>query len=218
MSGIRYLTALFDAEAVPLPNAGSGVLPTPAQSIAGRFFFIHQAQAIRDDTRLTACEFLHSTFGEFLVARLIVRELADLAVISTTVTTGRTRKAFDDGFMRVPLSFAPLTTRGKILDFLTALLQSFSDEDASLIRGLLLTAFHDSLRIRDWGHHGYGPLLSAPACYAAYSALLLLTVLVGGPVMGRELFQEPRPPGTRMASALNAMAFPIHGGTMEQLR
>ncbi len=182
------LTALLGTVVMPRLSRGFYSPPSAAQSIVGRFFFIHQAQAIRNDVRLTACEFLHATFGEFLIARQIARELADLAVM-TAATSGRGRKAFDDGFMRVPLSFAPLTTRGKIIDFLTVLLRRFSDDDASLVRGPLLAAFHGSLEIREWGHHGYGPLLSAPIRYAAYSAnLLLLTVLVGGPVAGRELF------------------------------
>jgi hypothetical protein len=110
----------------------------------------------------------------------------------TAVTAGRGRRATDNSFIRVLLSFAPLTTRGKILDFLGVLLQRFPEKDTALVRSLLLTAFHDSLEVRDWGHPGYGPHLTAPARYAAYSAnLLLLTVLVAGPVTGGELF-----PGT----------------------
>lgn len=179
---------LGSSPTVSPPARGFHAPPTAAQLAVGRFFFIHQAHAVRNDRLLTACEFLHATFGEFLVARLIARELAALAAMAG-LTAGRGRKTADDSFLRVLLSFAPLTTRGKILDFLAILLRRFPKKDATLTRDALLNAFHDSLETRDWGHHGYGPHLTAPIRYAAYSAnLLLLMVLADGPVTGHSLF------------------------------
>ena len=51
---------------------------TSAQPAIGRFFFVHESQATRDGLRLQTYEFLHATFGEFLVARLVFHVLTDV--------------------------------------------------------------------------------------------------------------------------------------------
>jgi len=184
------LAALIAPPSAPRLSRGFDETPTAAQLIAGRFFFIHQAQAIKNKVRLTACEFLHATFGEFLIARYVTRELADLTAIAA-LTAGRGRSGKREGFMRELLSFTPLTTRGKVIDFLAELLKEFTTENSALARDILLASFHGSLDLQDWGSRGLGPALSAPIRYASYSAnLLLLTVLVSGPVTGRELFPQ----------------------------
>jgi len=187
------LTALLGTTGTRQPATGFYAPSSPAQLVIGRFFFIHQAQAVRDGTPLTTCEFLHATFGEFLSARLILRELSDLAAVAAT----RSRQATDDGFLRALLSFVPLTMRGAITDFLTTLAQQLTGDSRRLLRGMLLTAFQSALETRtDWSYSRYGPgRVSAPARHAAYSAnLLLLITLIGGPVTGRELFHDARFP------------------------
>lgn len=188
------LTALLSAGDTPQVATSFHAASTPAQMVVGRFFFIHEAQAVRDGMPLTTCEFLHATFGEFLSARLILGELGDLAAVAAA----RSRQATDDGFLGALLSFAPLTMRGTIIDFLTALTQQLSGDARALLRGLLLTAFHGALEPHtDWSRSRYGPgRVSAPARHAAYSAnLLLLIILIGGPVTGRELFPDGPFPG-----------------------
>ncbi|MFD0476039.1 NACHT domain-containing protein [Nonomuraea thailandensis] len=187
------LTALSIAPAADRAARGFHAPPTPAQQVIGRFFFIHQAQALRKDARLTTCEFLHATFGEFLVARLILRELVDLAAAAAA----RSRHAVDDGFVRTLLSFLPLTTRGQIITFLQQLAGQVEEERRPLLRELLLTAFHGSLRASgSAAYASYRPeQLGDPARHGAYAAnLLLLIVLIGGPVHGRELFPRARFP------------------------
>ncbi|MEV0614479.1 hypothetical protein AB0I81_14220 [Nonomuraea sp. NPDC050404] len=181
------LSALTGGPAGERRKGGSQTAPTPAQRVVGRFFFIHQTQALRRDATVTTCQFLHSSFGEFLVARQIQRELM------------AAERAVDDGFMRTLLSFAPLTTGGQVIEFLRPLTGQLSDDRRRLLRGLLLTAFHGALYppgrvVRS----AYRPArIGAPAGHAAYSAnLLLLIVMVGGPVNGRELF-----PGTPAPAA-----------------
>ncbi|MEV0169329.1 NACHT domain-containing protein, partial [Nonomuraea fuscirosea] len=167
--------------------------PSPGQQVIGRFFFIHQAQALRKDARLTTCEFLHATFGEFLVARLILRELLDLAAVASA----RSRRVVDDGFVRTLLSFAPLTSRGQIINFLQQLAGQVGDDRRPLLREQLLTAFHGSLSAHAGvAHASYRPAhLGEPVRHAAYSAnLLLLIVIIGGPVYGCELFPQVRYP------------------------
>jgi hypothetical protein len=56
------LTALLDLADAPKGPSGFRAPLSAAQVAVGRFFFVHQAQAIRDDVRLATCEFLHATF------------------------------------------------------------------------------------------------------------------------------------------------------------
>jgi hypothetical protein len=189
------LTALLGAGDTVQPATSFRAAPTPAQLVVGRFFFIHQAQAMLGGTVLTTCEFLHATFGEFLSARLILRELGDLAAVAAT----RSRRAAEDSFLRALLSFAPLTLRSTIPDFLTTLTRQLSGSTRQVLRGLLLAAFHGALDPSTGsGYDRYGPgRVSVPARHAAYSAnLLLLIAVIGGPVTGRELF-----PGRRFPAA-----------------
>jgi hypothetical protein len=184
------LAALPDMLDLPRPSTGFREPSTPAQTVVSRFFFIHQAQAIREGRRLTTCEFLHATFGEYLISRLIIRELVDLCAV-TAVTTSRSRPPTNDEFLRALLSFAPLTIRTQVIDFLAAQVGRMPPDDAMRIRHLLLAAFQSALEpAMSRSHEDYRPMrLSAPGLHAAYSAnLVLLIVLVGGPVTGSELF------------------------------
>ncbi|MGI5155682.1 NACHT domain-containing protein [Microbispora sp. CA-102843] len=181
------LTALLGPLAFPERSPDFHAPPTPAQRVIGRFFFIHRARALRHDADLNTCEFLHATLGEFLVARLILRELVELAAVAAT----RSRHRIDDGFIRALLSFAPLTVRGQIIEFLIAIARQTPGEQRRLLRDWLLTAFSGALEPhRDTAHDSYRPTpLSVPVRHAAYSAnLLVLVALLGGPVTGRDLF------------------------------
>ncbi|MEU4242320.1 hypothetical protein [Actinoplanes sp. NPDC026619] len=60
----------------------------------------------------TRTSFLHATFGEYLIARLIVRLLTELAEEEAFGAAG-----CRDGRLHALLSFAPLTDREPILDF-----------------------------------------------------------------------------------------------------
>jgi len=185
------LVAMLGDTVVPRGVTGFHAAATPAQTLVGRFFFIHEAQALRNDVRLTSCEFLHATFGEYLVARLTVRELDDLALVASA----RRRHTGDDGFLRALLSFSPLTIRGKIVDFLTSLMHRLPADRRALAREVLLTAFRGALAPwKDVGHEGYGPeQISMPARHAAYSANLVVLILMVShpePLTGRDLFPQ----------------------------
>ncbi|MGW2182799.1 NACHT domain-containing protein [Streptomyces sp. NPDC001732] len=98
----------------------------------GRFFFIHEAQAmVRGNARKTF-EFLHATFGEYLVARSIWLALKE------TVEQGDDRKLY------ALLSFTPLVERARVAENLAELLgvteQPLRGELPGLLDGLLRDA------------------------------------------------------------------------------
>ncbi|QXJ20649.1 hypothetical protein AGRA3207_001399 [Actinomadura graeca] len=159
---------------------------TPGQTVIGRFFFVHQSQALTHETRLSTYEFLHATFGEFLVARQVARELAGLARVSMTSSRHQT---VDDTILRALISYAPLTGRDPIVNFLFQLLSRLPGEVREAMGEFLLRAFHAALETgRETG--GYAPVRqTVPARHAVHLAnVLFLTALVRGSVTGSELF------------------------------
>ena len=164
-----------------------------AQVVIGHFFFIHQAQAIRDDQQLTSCEFLHATFGEFLVARLVAAELERLTRIAEITADSSRADRPDDAFIYALLSYAPLSARATTVEFLHESIALIPQARRAVMRRLLLTLFHTALDIRlPSSRSDYEPVrLSAPARAAAYSAnLLVLLVIADGEVTGKELFPD----------------------------
>ena len=186
------LVALLGTDArTPAASPGFRAPLSAAQVVIGHFFFIHQAQATRDDQRLTTCEFLHATFGEFLVARLVASELDRLARIAEVTADSSRADQPDDGFIYALLSYAPLSARATTVEFLRDSIALMPQARRTVMRRLLLTLFHAALDIRlPASRSDYEPVrLSAPARAAAYSAnLLVLLVVASGKVTGKELF------------------------------
>ena len=172
---------------------------TAAQVEVGRFFFIHEAQATRDNTRLHAYEFLHATFGEYLIARLLTRELADLADTAQLSASRTRQQSADDTFLHALLSYMPLTMHGTTVSFIDARLRTLPDSRRQELHAVLLDLFGDALGPRhDTRYNDYAPLpISMPARCAAYSAnLAVLVVLSTGAVTGSVLFPAARDPVT----------------------
>ncbi len=166
---------------------------TAGEDVIGKFFFIHRARARRGGQRLTTYEFLHATFGEYLIARLVAKELDDL-IATAELGAVRTRKALiDDAFPHALLSFAPLTMRYTAVSFLNKRLEALTQPQRSTLRQLLLSLFHRALMARHASRYDeYQPdVVSVPGRHATYSAnLLLLIVMVGGEVSAAELFPD----------------------------
>jgi hypothetical protein len=161
--------------------------------VIGRFFFIHEAQATRDTTRLKTYEFLHTTFSEYLIGRLVTRELNDLAESAARSTTRSRPAPLDDAFLYALLSFAPLTMRSTIVSFLAESLKMLPE----IGHDVLLTLFHHSLLPRhDASYDSYEPdRISVPARHATYSAnLALLAVLAAGEITDQQLFPSRTAP------------------------
>ncbi|WP_050368961.1 NACHT domain-containing protein [Streptomyces acidiscabies] len=124
----------------------------------GRFFFIHEARATYEDGEDHLWyEFLHATFGEYLVARKIVRTLARCA------DGGRY-----DALLFALLSCAPLTDRAQVIDDLRDLLpKANTDPIRTLFPRALYPLDHDT------GYStGPTPITYRHACYSANLLLL----------------------------------------------
>ena len=108
--------------------------PRPAEAgrrIIGEFFFVHAAEALpltgtgasiasRPGARehpLRAYEFLHATFGEYLVAQQVMEELFDAAQKAFTGRRGRGPADPEDDRLYALLSHQALAARRSMLDF-----------------------------------------------------------------------------------------------------
>jgi hypothetical protein len=188
---VADLSALLPARPQPT-GLGMRAALNAAEVLLGRFFFIQEARALRDENVLRAYEFLHATFGEYLVARLVWQVLRGMA------SQQRTTRAMpfaagppDDGLLYALLSYSLLSTRVPVVEFLGAAHRTEVEREA--IGHLLLNLFHTlHNRPADRGPLGYQPTAPAIAArYAAYSAnLVLLAVIVKGEVLASELFEN----------------------------
>ena len=164
-----------------------------SQMAVARFFFIHRSEAQLNDTRLNEYEFLHATFGEYLVARLICNTVMRLVKLSEADTPGlplrSSAEPADDDLWDL-LSFAPLSDGSQTIGFLAELVGHLPENEADGLRGILRMLFLASLR----SHQGYGEYeprrLDVPARHATYNAnLLILNVLAASdPLRASTLF------------------------------
>ena len=176
----RDLRALADPAAHG-EQAGSG-----SGLVFGRFFFVHEAQAVVTEQRLRSYEFMHATFGEHLAARLIdqaLRRLAGRAVAES----GADR---DDGELYTLLSFTPLTDRAQLVENLWGMLAAWpEDRSRHRLQELLVELF----RAAEWNSGQRGGPEHAPVrvtrAYrdAVYEVnLLLIAVVAAGEVHASE--------------------------------
>ncbi|MER5264654.1 hypothetical protein ABTZ99_21525 [Actinosynnema sp. NPDC002837] len=154
-----------------------------AQLAVGRFFFVHATRAAHDGQVLRTYEFLHATFGEYLVARLVHRVSLDLLARERAAKSRYGRQEPGTGWLEPVLSFAPLTTRAPVVSFLRELFDGIPEADRAalhrLFTDLVGTAQH---RPPGVDHPEYVPrVLPIAGRIAAYTAnLVVLAVVVGG--------------------------------------
>jgi len=156
--------------------------PSPSEQATGRFFFLHTSEASMRGENARSYEFLHSTFGEFLVAWLTVRALCDLAAVREVTRRGMTGSGdrLDDGFLCAILSFSCLAERRPIIDFLSELLEQLPAEERTRIRQMLPELLAGSLYPHTArSHSSYEPVrYHVPRRLAAYSANLTLLIVL----------------------------------------
>ncbi|GAB7045698.1 NACHT domain-containing protein [Catenuloplanes indicus] len=160
-----------------------------AEQLVGRFFFMQRSEANQAGARLRTYEFLHATFGEYLIARLTVRLIEQLAreeMDAAGAVFGST--GCRDHQLHALLSFAPLTNRESVLAFVAGLA---TQHRADAVRSLPVTLFQRlDRRPTDQDVRDYVPVtLPVPERYAVYDLnLLLLAVVLNGGVRASELF------------------------------
>lgn len=131
----------------PVVSAASGLgKPLSAtQRVAGRFFFVHESRALRDGGKEHAFEFLHATFGEFLVAWIVVETLRELAQMRAFSERRTTPTRLDDGFLWATLSFAALVGSAATVEFASGLLRRLPPNERAAIGDLVTDLLRDAL-------------------------------------------------------------------------
>jgi hypothetical protein len=166
----------------PPTGPSTGFQPlTPADRVLGEFMFVHNPRADREQR--SAYEFLHATFGEFLVAELVMQHLVRLMRYHQVEAGDPTLPAgadLDDTPLRRLLSHQPLSTRQPTLAFMYELADKLSPTDRQAVLATLSQLLRTHLTRPDTADERYSPLPYDPVRRrASYSAnLTLLRVLL----------------------------------------
>jgi hypothetical protein len=187
------LTALFGERPRTDSQLGFRAPLGAAELVLGQFFFVQESQALRGERRLHTYEFLHATFGEYLVARLIWQVLAKMvarAEVDARLPLGAS--AQDDWLLFALLSFAPLSSRSSVIGFLTEFADSMTDAQRRSLADLLTDLCTRAQEGRDDRNHvDYEPKRLPVATRPAN--LVVLVVIAKGGVRLAELFREGNP-------------------------
>ncbi|MER7247058.1 hypothetical protein [Kribbella sp. NPDC000426] len=147
-----------------------------ADRVLGEFMFVHNPRADREQR--SAYEFLHATFGEYLVAELVLQHLARLTRYREVEAGDPALTAggdLDDSFLRRLLSHQPLSTRQPTLTFVCEL----APADRRSLLETITQLLRAHLNRPDTADDLYGPLPYDPVRRrAAYTANLVLLRVV----------------------------------------
>ncbi|EOR71559.1 ATPase [Thermobifida fusca TM51] len=140
----------------------------------------------------TGLAFTDPVLGDYLVARLVAEELAELAEARMRELRSIRPAPVDDSFLYALLSFTPLSVSGEVLRFLADRLRLLAPHVRDELRLVLAELLREAGRHRREAHYGgYRPVELGAACRdAIYTANLLLVLMGvhGGAVPLRELF------------------------------
>ncbi|GAB2621773.1 hypothetical protein Aab01nite_77310 [Paractinoplanes abujensis] len=156
---------------------------TWAQRTITSFFFVHTAHT-GDETHgpgRRTYEFMHATFGEYLIAEQTAALLADLAEDWRRSRGRAYGYTLDDRVLRALLSHQPLTIREQIIPFVGELIADLEPGVRQDLRHALTALYREARRtVQD---DPYRPTpFDAVSRLAAYTAnLVLLAVLVARP-------------------------------------
>lgn len=184
------LTALFGSPKIS-DHQGLRAPLTASESVLGSFFFIHRSQASRNGFELRTYEFLHATFGEFLVARFVWLALREAAARHAVSTFGLGAGIANDDRLQALLSFVPLSSRAPILGFLVERASVLSAAERTTLTDFVIKVFRTTHEPRPpHAYVGYQPRrLPVTARHAAYSAnLVLLAVSLADTLTAGRLF------------------------------
>jgi hypothetical protein len=180
------LPALFGNPRRPAVDAGLRTALGTGELMIGRFFFVHRARARRDEDTMQTYEFLHATFGEYLVARLTWQVLREMVAREAASTMS----LVDDDLLRALLSFTPLSYSTAVIRFIREM-AFHTNTDRELLGTLLVRLYREAGASAGQSRFaGYRPQpINEIARFAAYSAnLLLLAVCVNGRIQAGALY------------------------------
>ncbi|MFI9310994.1 NACHT domain-containing protein [Streptomyces triculaminicus] len=147
-----------------------------AEAALGRFFFVQRAQSVRDGRMLSTYEFLHATFGEYLVARLALHVLTSLLTDRPALSLGA--RGVDDDLAYALLSYAPLSSR-QILRFGASMVRRIPDGERDRLARLLVRVLDQHATRTDDPHPAYRPArIRTSSRHGIYGANLVLFVLL----------------------------------------
>ncbi|WP_236567750.1 MULTISPECIES: NACHT domain-containing NTPase [unclassified Nocardiopsis] len=198
----RDLAVLMPEAALRPDDTGLHGRIAPAHQVLGRFFFVHEARARVAEGSASVFEFLHATFGEYLVARAVAAALDDLDGSRARSSRRRGRAPrVDDGELYALSSFASYAGREKVVDFLAELLERRFAEEPEARAGyarLLVELFQEApFPAPNRSYSGYEParlpLTRREANYTS-NLLILLCLVSEDPVDARELFPDADEP------------------------
>jgi hypothetical protein len=163
---------------------------TLAQKMIGQFFFVHSAQARGPDRLNSTYEFLHPTFGEYLIAATTMDLLQE--IIKQRAASPRTPLETASSALRQLLSHQTFATRPPIVTFvreIVAALPADKNHLASLLSELIAQSLHGPLARSD----RYNPSgADAVQRLAAYNANLVLLAIA---TRGKLMLEDAAPPG-----------------------
>ncbi|MEU3306660.1 hypothetical protein [Nocardiopsis sp. NPDC006832] len=227
---LEYDLSVLMPEAAERPeDTGLHGTIAPAHQVLGRFFFVHEDRAQTAEGTSSAFEFLHATFGEYLVARLVVAVLEELAEDRSRATRRRNRASrLDDGELYALSSFAAFAGRDKVVSFLDEMLQARVREDPGLgddLRELLIDLFREApfpAPNRSFAEYEPKrlPIATREACYTA-NLITLLVLLTEEPVPLTELYHDvpdPRQTWRRMVGLWRLLPASQWFGILETVR
>lgn len=179
------LTALLGR---PSADASGFRTPLGAADVAlGRFFFVQRAQSVRDGRVLATYEFLHATFGEYLVVRLALHVLTGMLAQRPALSLAES--SVDDDLAYTLLSYAPLSSR-QMLRFAGSMVRRIPGDERERLARLLIRVLEQHADRTDEPRPAYRPgRLRTSARHGIYGANLVLVILIlKGRTTARELF------------------------------
>ncbi|MFF5126079.1 NACHT domain-containing protein [Streptomyces syringium] len=168
--------------------------PLGAAEVAlGRFFFVQRAQSVQDGRVLATYEFLHATFGEYLVVRLALHMLTSLLMHRPSLSGAES--SVDDDLAYTLLSHAPLSSR-QMLRFAGSIVRRIPAAERNRLARLLIGVLEQHGHRTHEPHRAYrptrfptSPRLRTSARHGIYGAnLVLVILLLKSPVTVGELF------------------------------
>jgi hypothetical protein len=183
--GRQYITDAELAADLMALVSGRDKRVAPDQQLVAQFFFVYTAEADLDTDRARrSYEFLHATFGEYLVAREIVDTLVDAA---DSAGGRRGIREPDDDRLFALLSYDCLAVRDPILDFVADLLAEQQPVELERVSAVIVSLLASARRRQGSSRYSdYRPLgTNHVRAIAAYTAnLVLLGILIQPPQQG----------------------------------